>query len=75
MMGPKKLSGIRRELAEAVAKSGEDPVRWLEEQMKGGHGRPDASNEVLASLHRILGSATRGRRRRGQRVRKPVSRK
>ena len=41
MIGTKKLSTIREELKWALATSGDDPIRWLEEhiaavQQKGG---------------------------------------
>ena len=36
MMGSKKLSTIRQELENALASTGEDPIRWLEERIAAG---------------------------------------
>ena len=33
MIGPKKLVIIRQELEAALAATGDDPIRWLEERM------------------------------------------
>ena len=57
MIGPKKLSTIRRELHRAMTTSGDDPLRWLEERMAvPAHEGVSASgeSEVLQSLRRIL---------------------
>src|SRR5436305_1080448 len=43
MMGPKKLSAIRRALARAWVTGGEDPIRWLEECTIGAAGRKAAA--------------------------------
>ena len=34
MMGNKKLATIRQELKDALAKEGQDPIRWLEERIR-----------------------------------------
>jgi hypothetical protein len=55
VIGPKKLETIRQELRQAFAATGDDPIRWLEEQMSAPR-RPGAaeSSEVLQSLRRFL---------------------
>ncbi len=64
MMGNKKLSTIRKELTEALASTGEDPIRWLESHIAAGK-REGAGTEVLESLKRVLdaGGRKKGRRR------------
>ena len=65
MIGPKKLSIIRQELQRALAATGDDPIRWLEERMNvperqgpGGAGE----SEVLKSLRRFLEGTRRQKR-------------
>ena len=57
MIGPKKLSTIRRELQRALTATGDDPIRWLEERM-AVHERQASvgtgESEVLNSLRRFL---------------------
>ena len=57
MMGPKKLNTIREELRRALAGTGDDPIRWLEERMatvkRQGAGA-EGESEVLLSLRRVL---------------------
>src|SRR5262249_45830258 len=57
VIGPKKLSTIRHELQQALASTGDDPIRWLEERMAvpecQGTG-PSGESEVLQSLYRML---------------------
>jgi hypothetical protein len=71
VIGPKKLSTIRHELQQALASTGDDPIRWLEERMavpeRQGSG-PSGESEVLQSLYRILEAtetATKSGRRAG----------
>ena len=57
MIGPKKLSTIRQQLKSALAATGDDPLRWLEERMTTPVCQATAveqGNEVLHSLHRFL---------------------
>ena len=66
MIGPKKLSRIRQELAKALAAAGDDPIRWLEERMAAPERRGTAGSgesEVLHSLRRLIEAAGSARRR------------
>ena len=69
-MGPKRLSTIRQTLREALTKTGDDPIRWLEAQVanakREGISRP-GENEVLESLRQIL-EAPAGPKRKGRRL-------
>ena len=53
MMGKKKLSTIKEELRNALAKEHGDPIRWLEESIAEGqrHGR---RTDVLESVKQVL---------------------
>jgi hypothetical protein len=73
MIGPKKLRTIRQELQRALAATGDDPIRWLEERMTvpGRQGSvPSGESEILRSLRRIL-EAPQGTGRQRQRSRTP----
>ncbi len=65
MMGNKKLATIRQELKDALAKEGQDPIRWLEERIAAGRRR-GSGTEVLESVKRVLeaGTNTKPARRR-----------
>jgi hypothetical protein len=63
VIGSKKLGTIRRELETALAATGADPIRWLEERMQEGKSGPNG-NEVLQSLRRVLEARGRGQRRK-----------
>ena len=66
MIGPKKLSTIREDLRRALAATGDDPIRWLEEHVAASERNrqdPSAESEVLLSLRRIL-SRTAGEAKR-----------
>jgi hypothetical protein len=70
MIGPKKLSTIRQELRQALAATGEDPIRWLEERVTARRNQQAADsgrNEILDSLQRFL-QATPGEKRPRQRA-------
>lgn len=70
MIGSKKLSTIREELRCALAATGEDPIRWLEERLTATERQgvaPPAQSEVMHSLLRLLEG-----RKRSRRPRKPV---
>lgn len=65
MIGSKKLSTIRQELRQALAATGDDPIRWLEERMAvpEHQGAADAGeSEVLHSLRRFLEATDSARR-------------
>jgi hypothetical protein len=71
MIGPKKLNTIRQELRHALAASGDDPIRWLEERMTAPKAQSPIAppgDEVLHSLRRFLEGPERGKRQT-QRVR------
>jgi hypothetical protein len=66
----KTLSTIRQELRRALAKTGDNPFRWLEERMAVPERHEPATsgeNDVPHSLRRIL-EATAGARRKAQRL-------
>jgi hypothetical protein len=67
VIGPKKLGTIRQELRQAIAATGDDPIRWLDERMKSPRRPgPDASesSEVLRSLRRFLEARGRAKGRK-----------
>jgi hypothetical protein len=53
MMGNKKLATIRQDLKDALAKEGQEPIRWLEERIAAGR-REGSGTEVLESVKRVL---------------------
>jgi hypothetical protein len=65
MIGPKKLSAIRRELEAALTKEGRTPIEWLDERIRelDGAGPQADGGEVLRSLRRFLASKQTRRRR------------
>lgn len=73
MMGPQRLNAIRQELEQALSRTGQDPIQWLEEQLraaKGGGGVPAGEGiEVLESRRRLL-EKHRPAGRRPRRVRR-----
>ena len=66
MMGPKKLSTIRKELRQSLRKNGKDPIQWLDERIRAleraGNSTAGAA-EVLHALRRVLQSPTKTKRR------------
>ncbi len=69
MIGPKKLSVIRKELHDALTATGDDPILWLEERMSvpcSQIASDSGANEVLASLRCFL-EATKTKNRRTKR--------
>ncbi len=70
MIGPKKLSEIKQELKEALAKEVRNPVEWLERQIceleKQKKATP-ASKEVFESLLRLF-QKPKPKKRRKRRV-------
>ena len=66
MMGPKKLSAMRDELRQALAKTGRDPIQWLDDRIRDLErtGKsPASATEVLHSLRRILETPKKSKRR------------
>jgi hypothetical protein len=53
MIGTKKLSTIRREIMEALAPAGEDPIQRLERQIASAKRRGHRT-EVMEGLKRFL---------------------
>jgi len=72
MMGPKKLSTIRKELRQSLRKNGKDPIQWLDERMRALE-RAGASTaeavDVLHALRRVLRSPTKTTRGTAKRSR------
>ncbi len=73
MMGPKKLSEIREELKTAIAKTGDDPVSWLEAELQRLRTRrPKVDPKELENLLAVrdaLATVQRTRPRRSKRSR------
>ena len=63
MIGTKKLSAIRREIAEALAPAGGDPIQRLERQIASAKRKGDRT-EILEGLKRFLESPRKGKRRK-----------
>jgi hypothetical protein len=73
LIGTKKLSTIRREIEEALAAAGGDPIQRLERQIASARRKGDRT-EVLEGLKRFLESPRkrkprkdRARARKGRR--------
>jgi len=64
MMGPKKLSTIRRELTQALSRTGSDPIQWLEKRIRASEAAGNPAPEVLQSLRRLLETPKKPRRRK-----------
>ena len=62
MIGTKKLSTIRREIEEALAPAGGDPIRRLERQIVSAKRTGDRT-EVMEGLKRFLESPRKRKRR------------
>jgi hypothetical protein len=54
MIGPKKLTTIRRDLRRAFAATADDPIHLLEEQIVRSESLGQGGSEVLRSLQRML---------------------
>jgi hypothetical protein len=61
MTGTKKLSTIRKEIEEALASSGEDPIQHLERQIASAKRKGDGT-EVMEGLKRFLESPRKPQR-------------
>jgi hypothetical protein len=67
MMGPKKLSEIRAELKQALAKESDNPIQWLEKQIQELQQKnkvKPVSTRVLEALLHLLESEPKKRRKR-----------
>ena len=63
MIGTKKLSTIRREIEEALAPAGGDPIQRLERQIASAKRKGDRT-EVMEGLKRFLESPRERKRRK-----------
>ena len=67
MIGVNKLSFIRQQLIRALAATGDDPIRWLEERMSAPARKETSQSgesEVMKALRRILSASDSPRRAR-----------
>jgi hypothetical protein len=62
MIGPKKLSTIHKEIEQALASGGNDPIQRLERQIASAKRKGDRT-EVMEGLKRFLESPRRKRRK------------
>lgn len=63
MIGTKKLSAIRKQIEEALASPGQDPIQRLERQMAAAQRRNERT-EVMEGLKRFLESPRREKQSR-----------
>ena len=63
MIGTRKLSTIRREIEEALAPTGGDPIQRLERQIASSKRKGDRT-EVMEGLKRFLESPPKPQRRK-----------
>ena len=63
MIGPKKLSTIRRELEEALASDGRDPIERLDRQIAAAKRKGDRT-DIMEGLKRFLESPPKGKSRK-----------
>ena len=63
MIGPKKLSTIRRELEEALAPDGGDPIERLDRQIAAAKRKGDRT-DIMEGLKRFLESPRKGKSRK-----------
>jgi hypothetical protein len=63
MIGTKKLSTIQREIEEALAPAGGDPIQRLERQIASAKRNGDRT-EVMECLKRFLESSRKRKRRK-----------
>jgi hypothetical protein len=60
MIGTKKLSTIRKQIEEALAPTGADPIQRLERQIASAKRKGDRT-EVMEGLKRFLQSPRKGK--------------
>jgi hypothetical protein len=65
MIGTKKLSAVRREIEEALAPGGGDPIQRLERQVASAKRKGDRT-EVLEGLKQFLESPRKRKSRTGR---------
>ena len=63
MIGTKKLSTSRKEIEQALAASGEDPIQRLERQIASAKRKGDGT-EVMEGLKRFLESPRKRKHRK-----------
>jgi hypothetical protein len=63
MIGTKKLSAIRRQVEEALASAGADPIQRLERQIASAKRKGDRT-EVMDGLKRFLESPRKRKQRK-----------
>jgi hypothetical protein len=65
MMGSKKLNTVRRELRQALRKTGDNPIQWLDKRIRALEraGKSPTSTDVLHSLRRVLQTPSKSKRR------------
>ena len=63
MIGPKKLSTIRKQIEKALASADTDPIQCLERQIASAQRKGDRT-EVLEGLKRFLESPGKRKRRK-----------
>jgi hypothetical protein len=64
VIGTKKLSTIRKQIEQALASSGADPIQRLERQIASAQ-RKGERTEVMEGLKRFLKSPPKGKHRKG----------
>lgn len=72
MIGTKKLSTIRKEIEQALASAGADPIQRLERQIASAK-RKGGRTEVMEGLKRFLESPRRNRRKHRVETKKRVT--
>ena len=63
MIGTKKLSTIRKQIEQALASTGADPIQRLEREMTSAKRKGDRT-EVIEGLKRFLESSPKGKHRK-----------
>ena len=63
MIGPKKLSNIRRELEDALASGGGDPIERLDRQIAAAKRKGDRT-DIMEGLKRFLESPRKRKTRK-----------
>jgi hypothetical protein len=63
VIGPKKLSTIRKEIQEALAATGEDPIHRLDRQIAATKSKGQRA-DVMAGLKRFLETPPKRTRRK-----------
>jgi hypothetical protein len=72
MMGPTTLAEIKSGLRAALARTGKDPIQWLEERIAKLEkaAKPNRKEiELLHGLHHVLGNGIKENAKRGPKPR------